>query len=187
MSRKEWLQQITTVTENMLATLPIPSSSRSPHLLIPTLEIPPLRLARATFQFHSQLVESILLPQIHSLAYAKAQEFSTHYQESYRNICSRLQSSPDTPLEKIVQHLRLTFENLYEREHLPRFLHDAMDAQVKYRCASSHTTKERRAFNHVSLYIFDILSSVNIVELRSIHPFWKIILNIMRIPRLQID
>ena len=152
MDRRELLQQILAVSREILVSSPTPSASND--LGIPAVQIPPLRLAKLTAQFCSQLKQSALLPPALEIVFAKATELSAFYQRSYNDVCNRLlassSSQTDTSLSDSLLSLRFTFETLYEQTDLPRFMHLALSTQAAHYKDDCPPVKERK-FNYVCL------------------------------------
>ena len=155
MSRRDLLQQILSASDRLLTILPAPPKS---HLLVPlaTTDIPPLRLIKFISQFQSEMQRNNLLLEITQAAYLKAKELAASYQNSYERTCRRLMAHPTAARElshatEAFGKIRTTFENLYLKRDLPRFLQDAIQAQNRYFChsrpRSSHVN--RPVFQHV--------------------------------------
>jgi hypothetical protein len=151
--RRELLQQISAVNPEILVSLPTPSPSNN-DLRTPAVQIPPLRLAKLTARFCSELKQSALLPPAIETVFTKATELSAFYQRSYNNVCNRLltslSSQTDTSLSASFLSLRFSFETLYEQTDLPRFMHDALSTQAAHYRNDCPSVKERK-FNYVRL------------------------------------
>ncbi|CAA7265922.1 unnamed protein product [Cyclocybe aegerita] len=152
MLERDLLQRVVSSVGSLLEIIPIPPSKLCSKPPLPSsLPIPPLRLTKFNSQLAAELTDKGVHPKICHATMSKAVELMQAYEESYRSISRDIlartsQSQASTTLEG----LRRTFESLYEKRDLPKFLHGALKRlpQTSVPIPPQALLKDRKAFNH---------------------------------------
>lgn len=156
MTQRGILRRIIATTSQFILEIPALPSYHVQNIPLPP--IPRLRLQRFIAHFHSEMRRTGFLPQICTIASAKATELAQYYQKSYESACQDTLKTPrKEEITKVIESLRSTYEALYEKRDLPRFLDDASKLQDTYfnNCnqhLSSKCSKGRPMFNQVSYF-----------------------------------